>query len=67
MTIVGTDGKAKYITEGEKVTDAAVACVTFTLKGYHVLDWDRDYIIRRCVRCNQTEEELNLKGEPVVY
>lgn len=63
MTIVGTDGKDKFITEGESVADSSIVCDVFLKDGHHQMTW---LCGRICGCCGQSAYELILKGEKVV-
>lgn len=63
MVIVGTDGKEKFVVEGETVTDSSIECETFLKDGHHQMTWLNGAI---CGFCGQSEYELSIKGEKVV-
>jgi hypothetical protein len=63
MVIVGTDGKDKFVIEGEEIVDVTIVCETFLKDGYHQMTWLNGPI---CGYCGQSEHELRIKGEKVV-
>jgi hypothetical protein len=65
MTIVGTDGKERYLVEGEAVADIAAVCSMFLRDGHHAIDFYDGRAL--CCTCGQAVHELNIKGEKVVY